>query len=180
MVNDECSTHPAPLILAKETGLTTAKASFEEFFQIEYTRLFRSLCLVTGSRDDAEEVSQNAFLKLLERWDRVGSMDDPTGFLYRTAMNEFRSRYRSTARAVRRAISSPRPDDAFEAVEDRDVVIQALRTLIPQQRAAVVLTALLGYSSEEAGHMLGMRPATVRTLSSRARSAMRQTLGAIR
>ncbi|MGH2595007.1 MAG: sigma-70 family RNA polymerase sigma factor [Actinomycetota bacterium] len=160
--------------------MTTGEASFEEFFQTEYTRLFRSLCLVTGSRDEADEVAQTAFLKLLERWDRVGSMTDPTGFLYRTAMNEFRSRYRSTTRALKRAISFERTDDAFEVVEDRDVVIQALRTLIPQQRAAVVLTALLGYSSEDAGRMLGMKPATVRTLSSRARSAMRQTLGAIR
>ena len=157
-----------------------ARVSFEEFFHEEHVRLFRALCLVTGSRDEAEEVSQNAFLRLLERWDRVGSMDDPTGFLYRTAMNEFRSRYRSSARAMKRAVTFARTDDAFEAVEDRDVVIQALRTLIPQQRAAVVLTALLGYSSEEAGQMLGMKPATVRTLSSRARSAMRQTLGAIR
>jgi RNA polymerase sigma-70 factor (ECF subfamily) len=157
-----------------------AQESFEEFFQAEHARLFRALCLVTGSRDEAEEVSQNAFLKLLERWERVSSLDDPTGFLYRTAMNEFRSRYRSSTRAMKRAVTFVRTDDAFEAVEDRDVVIQALRSLIPQQRAAVVLTSLLGYTSEEAGQMLGMRPATVRTLSSRARSAMRQTLGAIK
>jgi RNA polymerase sigma-70 factor (ECF subfamily) len=168
-----------PPIHTEETGMATAHASFEEFFQAEYARLFRSLCLVTGSKDEADEVSQIAFLKLLERWDRVGSMDDPTGFLYRTAMNEFRSRYRSATRAMKRAVTFTRQDDAFEAVEDRDVVIQALRTLIPQQRAAVVLTALLGYSSEETGEMLGMKPATVRTLSSRARAAMRQTLGAI-
>ncbi len=167
-------------ILPEGTGMYRAQESFEEFFQAEHVRLFRALCLVTGSRDDAEEVSQNAFLKLLERWDRVSSLDDPTGFLYRTAMNEVRSRYRSTTRAMKRAVTFTRTDDAFEAVEDRDVVIQALRSLIPQQRAAVVLTALLGYTSEEAGQMLGMKPATVRTLSSRARSAMRQTLGAIR
>ena len=156
----------------------TADARFEEFFQAEYARLFRALCLVTGSRDEADEVAQTAFLKVLERWDRVASMASPTGFLYRTAMNEFRSRYRSAARSMKRAITFARPDDAFEAVEDRDVVIQALRTLIPQQRAAVVLTSLLGYSSEEAGHMLGMKPAAVRTLSSRARAKMRQSLGA--
>ena len=56
------------------------------------------------------------------------------------------------------------PDDAFAAIEDRDAVIRALRELIPQQRAAIVLTALLGYSSEEAGQMLGMRASTVRAL----------------
>jgi RNA polymerase sigma-70 factor, ECF subfamily len=175
----EASIRSWPSILSEETGMTIAEVSFEEFFLAEHARLFRALCMVTGSRDEAEEVSQNAFLKLLERWDRISSFDDPTGFLYRTAMNEFRSRYRSSVRAMKRAVTFTRPDDAFEAVEDRDVVIQALRTLIPQQRAAVILTALLGYSSEEVGHMLGLKPAIVRTLSSRARSAMKQTLGAI-
>ena len=151
--------------------------SFDAFFLDEHTRLFRALCLTTGSRQEAEEVAQDAFLRLWERWDRVGRMDDPVGYLYRTAMNLVRSRYRSATRALRRAFTFEHRDDAFAAVEDRDVVIRALRELIPQQRAAIVLTSLLGYSSEEAGRMLGMKASTVRALSTRARAAMRQTVG---
>jgi RNA polymerase sigma-70 factor (ECF subfamily) len=123
---------------------------------------------------------QDSFLKAWERWGRVSAMEDPTGFLFRTAMNGFRSRYRTAARAMKHRVALSPPDDAFAAVEDRDVVIRALRTLIPQQRAAVVLTGLLGYTSEEAGHMLGMKAATVRVLSTRARAAMRQTVGEAR
>ena len=108
---------------------------------------------------------QESFLKVWERWERVSAMEDPTGFLFRTAMNGFRSRYRSTARALKHAVTFSSADDAFAVVEDRDVVIRALRTLIPQQRAAVVLTGLVGYSSEEAGDMLGMKASTVRALS---------------
>ena len=151
--------------------------TFEAFFLDEHTRLFRSLCLTTGSKQEAEEVMQDAFLRLWERWDRVGRMENPTGYLYRTSMNLVRSRYRSAARSLRRAVAATPRDDAFAAVEDRDVVIRALRGLIPQQRAAVVLTALLGYTSEEAGRMLGMKASTVRALSTRARSAMRQMVG---
>ena len=55
-------------------------------------------------------------------------------------------------------------------------MIRALRTLIPQQRAAVVLTSLLDYSSEEAGRLLGMKAATVRALTTRARASIRQTM----
>ena len=40
---------------------------------------------------------QDAFLSVWERWDRVGEMDDPLGYLYRTAMNLFRKRYRRTS-----------------------------------------------------------------------------------
>jgi len=107
-------------------------------------------------------------------------MERPQGYLYRIAMNEFRSRYRRSLRAARRVMALSEPDDAFVAVEDRDLVTRALRTLIPQQRAAVVLTSLLGYSSEEAGQLLGMKAATVRALGTRARDVMREMAGEIR
>ena len=159
------------------TGVAPDQAGFEEFFREQHARLYRSLCMVTGSRQEAEEIAQDAFLKIWERWDRVSAMEDPTGFLFRVAMNAFRSRYRSTVRAMKRTVSTTHHDDAFAEIEDRDVVIRALRELIPQQRAAVVLTNLLGYSSDEAGQLLGMKAATVRSLSTRARAAMKETVG---
>ena len=50
--------------------------------------MFRRLCPVTGNRHEAEEVMQDAFLNVFERWDRVRQMDDPTGYL-RIAFNVF-------------------------------------------------------------------------------------------
>ena len=44
-----------------------------------------------------------------------------------------------------------------------DAVIRALASLTARQRAAVVLVDLMGFSSEEAGRMLGIRASTVRT-----------------
>ena len=154
-----------------------APPSFEDFFDSTHEGLFRALCLMTGSRQEAEDVMQVAFMKVFERWDRVAAMERPDGFLYRVSMNEFRSRYRRAVRAMRRAAAPAETDDAFGAVEDRDVVIRALRTLSPHQRAAIVLTGLRGYSSEEAGRMLGMSASTVRALGTRARAAMRTAVG---
>lgn len=152
--------------------------TFEEFFLRTHVALFRALTLVTGNRQEAEDVMQVAYMRIFERWDRVSRMENPEGFLYRVAMNEFRSRYRRAKRAIKRAVTSSSTEEAFEeAIEDRDVVIRALRELVPRQRAAIVLTALLGYSSEEAGELLGIDPATVRTLGSRARASMRRTVG---
>ena len=62
--------------------------------------------LVTGNAQEAEEMMQDAFGAVWERWDRVSVMDEPTGYLYRTAMNRFRSRLRRASRAARRAIGS--------------------------------------------------------------------------
>lgn len=49
---------------------------------------------MTRNRFEAEEFGQDAFLSVYERRDRVAKMDEPTGYLYRTAMNAFRSWHR--------------------------------------------------------------------------------------
>jgi RNA polymerase sigma factor (sigma-70 family) len=162
-------------------GAETTAIVFDDFFRDTYEALFRALCLVTGNRHEAEDVMQVAYMRVFERWDRVLAMENPEGFLYRVAMNEFRSGYRRTKRALRRAATTAEPDATFErAVEDRDVVVRALSDLTPQQRAAVVLTVMLGYSSEEAGELLGVKAAAVRQLGSRARASLREAMGEVR
>ena len=163
-----------------ETEVAEEPRRFEDFFGSEHARLFGALCLVTGDRHEAEEILQDAFLRLWERWDRVRGLDDPSAYLFRTAMNVFRNRYRRAALGVRRTLSLAPSEDAFGTVEDRDVVVRALRGLTPDQRAAVVLTGYVGLTSEEAGKMLGMRAGTVRTLATRARTAIREKAGDLR
>ena len=147
---------------------------FESFFESEKSSLFRALCLVTRNRAEAEELTQDAFLRVFERWDQVRHMDDPTGYLYRTAMNAFRTWHRRAALGLKRTIGLTASDDPIAEVESEDVVVRALAPLSPRQRAAVVLVDLLGYSSEEAGRVLGIRAATVRTHAARAHSDLRK------
>jgi RNA polymerase sigma-70 factor (ECF subfamily) len=151
--------------------------SFEEFFAEEHARLFGALCLVTGNRHEAEEIMQDAFLRLWERWDRVSSVEDPAAYLFRTAMNVFRNRYRRATLALRRTVNLSPNEDALATIEDRDVVARFLKDLTPDQRAAVVLTGYVGLTSEEAGRLLGMRAGTVRTLATRARAQIREKAG---
>jgi RNA polymerase sigma-70 factor, ECF subfamily len=112
-----------------------AVMTFEGFYHAESLTLFRRLWLVTGNRAEAEEIMQEAFLKVWERWDRVGSMDDPVGYLYRTAMNVFRKRYRRAALALGRTVGRAPGNDDFADVEDRDLVRRVLGALPPRQRA---------------------------------------------
>lgn len=53
---------------------------FEAFFDREKERLFQALCLVIRNRFEAEELAQDAFLSVYERWDRVAKMDEPATF----------------------------------------------------------------------------------------------------
>ena len=147
--------------------------SFEEFFHLERDRLFRVMFVITKSRQEAEDVSQDAFARVWERWDRVAVMENPAGYLHRTAMNLFRNRYRRALLAARRGVGIDPGTDVYEAIEDRQVALQALDSLAPRQRAAIVLTEVLGYTAEEAGSMLGIRAATVRALHFQARSALK-------
>ena len=172
---------PRPLFLVASDGLSTPEGmseaqSFEEFFESESPTLFWRLCLVTGNRHEAEEVMQDAFLNVFERWHRVRGMDDPTGYLYRTAFNVFKRRSRRAALALRRTLGIAENADEFAAADARSMVAGALSTLTPRQRGAVVLTELLGYSSAAAGQMLGVRPTTIRVLASQGRAAMKRAL----
>ena len=150
--------------------------SFEDFFRSEREALYKVLCFVTRNRHEAEELTQDAFVRLLERWDRVGRLDDPRAYLYRTAMNAFRSGYRRALLAAKRTIGATPPDDAIAAVDERDVAVRALATLSPRQRAAVMLIDVLGFPSKEAGRMLGIRASTIRMHASRAHAALKEAM----
>lgn len=150
-------------------------ASFERFYRSERDGLFANLDLITRDRHEAEELMHDAFLKVWEHWDRVRYMDHPAGYLHRTALNASRTRYRRAAIAKRmRGWTSKR--DPLEDVEGRDRVDRALAALTVRQRAAVILTELLDYTSVEAGLVLGVDPGTVRVLAHRGRDALRKTM----
>lgn len=150
--------------------------SFESFFEENRSKVFGAMCLVTGNRQEAEEITQDAFLRLLERWDRVARLEDLTGFLFKTAMNVFRNRARRASLAARRSLGIADRGDDLASVEDRDEVVRVMRPLTAHQRAALVLTGYLGYSSEEAAQLLGVKASTVRALATKGRATVRATV----
>jgi len=164
--------------VAFPTERVDAWARFDAFVEDEHDRLYKALYFVTGSREDAEDLSQDAFMKLWERWDRIEEIDDPTGYLFRVALNGFRMRRRRAAMAVRRAVPLPESRDEFVEAEMRADVRQLLMRLTPRQRAALLLVDLLGYRSEQAARILRVRPSTVRNLASQGRRALKETEGA--
>jgi RNA polymerase sigma-70 factor, ECF subfamily len=168
-----------PLRIAHEapaSEILEASPSFEAFYDAERRTLFRRLWLITGNRAEAEELMQDAFLRVWERWERVGAMDDPVGYLYRTAMNLFRKRYRRAVLAIRRSIGLAPSRDDFADADDRQTVQRVLSTLPPRQRAALVLTEMLGFTADEAGRALGVQASTVRSLSRHGRESFRRAM----
>ena len=150
--------------------------TFETFFEQQYTNLLKAMYLVTGNRHEAEEITQDAFVRALERWDRVRKADNRAGYLYRIAVNLYRSKLRRLARGARKT-PKPTPDaDPFEAADDRDAVGRAMTSLSEGQREALVMVEWLGMTDEEAAAVLGISPVTVRVRRHRARANLRPLL----
>lgn len=180
------------LSLMEEAVLSSAKArpsrapiqrtvvavagTFEEFYEVEHARLYGTLCLVTRDASEAEDLMQEAFVRVFERWTVVRSHENPPGYLYRTAFNLHHNRRRQAMRAAHRILIAGVPADAFVQIDLRDELMMAMGALTGRQRAAVVLVDLLDYPSAEAAEMLGVRPATVRVLASQGRARLRAHL----
>lgn len=155
-------------------GRVADRARFDSFFEDEYERLFRAMYFVTGSRQDSEDILQDAFLKLWERWDRIDRIADPTAYLFRVALNGFRMTRRRAAMAMRKVTRLHESEpDAFSQAEMRADVRRLLLGLTPRQRAALLLVDLYGYPSEQAARILRIRPSTVRALATQGRKALR-------
>jgi RNA polymerase sigma-70 factor (ECF subfamily) len=155
----------------------TKPQDFATFFADEHARLFKALYFVTGNREDASELMQDAFLKLWERWDDLDRIEDPTGYLFRVALNGSRMRARAARRATKRLVTMDAGTDPFGEVELREDIHLMLLEVTPRQRAALVLLDLYGYGSEEAARMMGIRPSTVRALATQGRTALRTAGG---
>ena len=74
---------------------------FESFFEQEYPSVIRALVLLTANPAEAEDLAEDAFARVWARWDAVGTMASPAGYVYRTALNLHRNRLRRLAVELR-------------------------------------------------------------------------------
>jgi RNA polymerase sigma-70 factor (ECF subfamily) len=170
----ESSAMGSPETREKVTAETVLR--FEEFFQAEHIRLGRALYLLTGSAAEADELMQEAMVRVYERWDRVRQMGSPQGYLYRTALNLHRSRLRWLASRARQILQAMPSLDPAEVVQSRDSLSRALASLPTGQREAIVLVEWLGMDQDEAATALGIKQGSVRARLSRAKADLRRML----
>lgn len=132
-----------------------------------------------GSREDARDASQEVYLRVYRHLDRFRSGRDFQGWLYRITVNVCRDAARKRRRNPLAPCQPPEPSRPAEAEEDLlgaerwNLVLEALATLPPKERAALVLRDLEGLTSEQVSRVLGSRPATVRGQIASARLRIR-------
>jgi len=150
--------------------------TFEEFVDREYLRLLRFAVGLEGRIDDGEDLAQETMARLLERWPRIAALDRPDAYAYRTVLNLHRNRRRHLAIRMRHAATGP-SDEAIDEPHKLTEVLDALRRLPVAQRRALLMVAWLGFSSDEAAPLLGVRPSSVRSQATRARQSLTHELG---
>lgn len=151
-------------------------STFEAFFLAQHERLFQALYLLTGDRFEADDLAQEALLRTYERWDRVSAMESPAGYVYRTALNLYRSRLRSLLVRMRRSFATVSSEDPSEPVSASHDIRMAITGLPRGQREAVILVGWLGLESAEAGRVLGIDASSVRGRLHRARATLQEEL----
>lgn len=154
-------------MLADSTG-------FERFFATEHAAAVR-LAARLGPPHRAEDVTAEAFVRLLRHWDDV---EDPLRYLRSTlrslVVDEFR-RSDVARRHLHRAAEVDPVEERLvdEAVAESDELAAALRQLAPRQRTAVVLRYGLDLSEADVAARMGVSPGTVKSSTSRALTALR-------
>jgi RNA polymerase sigma-70 factor (ECF subfamily) len=149
---------------------------FETFYRAEFEGLVRSMFLLVTDLDEAQERAQEAMVRVFERWDRVGAMESPGGYLYRVAVNLHRRRVRSLAVRARRLVTLAAGQRDVENDPGRQELADAIASLSMRLREAFMLVDWLGMGSEEAGRILGIEAASVRSRVHRARRELRAQL----
>jgi RNA polymerase sigma-70 factor (sigma-E family) len=130
---------------------------------------------LTGDRDSAQDLLQDAFVRVCARM-RLHAVDDLDAYLRRTMVNLFTSALRR--RKVERAWLARERASAIAATSDhdpaeRDEMWRALQTLPVRQRAAVVLRFYEDLSEHEAAHVLGCSTRALNSLITRALQGLR-------
>ncbi len=150
-------------------GDAFAVGGFDDLYRSEYAAMVKLAQGLVDSLDRAEEIVQDAFAKVFERWHRL---DEPGGYLRVSVVNGARSELRK--REVRRRLGFTRRGE--EPVEQRDYLIDALEQLSVNQRTVLVLRFYADLSEREIADALNMRPGTVKSTASRGLRNLRRAL----
>jgi RNA polymerase sigma-70 factor (sigma-E family) len=157
------------------------RTALSDLYRTHYRDLVRLATLLGGAQDAAEEIVQDAFVKLDQSWDRVGVPSARPAYLRSIVLNLSRSGHRRRAVAERHR-PSPAPDAApaeHHAVvaEDAREVVAAIRALPERQRQCMVLRFYEDCTETEIAAALGISVGSVKTHLHRAMQTLAARLG---
>jgi RNA polymerase sigma-70 factor (sigma-E family) len=162
---------------------------FVEYASANLPRLHRTAYLLCGDPHQADDIVQSTLTSLYVHWKKAGAADNLDAYVHRIMVRRFLDELRrSWSKVLLWAQAPDRATEADETVENRDVVLVALRRLPKGQRAVLVLRYIADLSVDETAQALRCSTgnvksqtarglATLRTLMSEAEPAHRPAYG---
>jgi RNA polymerase sigma factor (sigma-70 family) len=158
--------------LAGAKGLAEpVRSSFDDVYSAELRPIVRLAALLVRSQHVAEELAQEAFLRLFEHFDQV---DNPAGFLRTVVVRLCLTwqRRRKTEQRLIQQVGIERPS----SIPEVDETWEALGRLDPDRRAVLVLRYYEHLRHREIAELLGCPTSTVRSRTHRALKDLRKEL----
>lgn len=163
---------------AASEPIASAYETFDDFIARREPDVFGYLWRLTGNEQLAYDLCQETFLRAWQHFEKIRHYEQPGAWLFRVATNLALTYQKRAAAPVGAAQPfSPGVDPAVSDPAWRLAVSDAVRatllTLTPQQRAALVLREIYGFSCAEVAEMLGISEAAAKMTLSRGRDAFR-------
>ena len=150
------------------------------FCAAAYPQLVGALSLYVGDRFLAEELAQEALLRVCRQWSKVSALDSRGGWTWRVATNLANSHFRrrrAARRAQRRLEGTAEASYVDPDGGDAVAVRRAVAALPERQRTAFVLRHVQELTVEETAARMGASPDAVKSLTKRAAATLRDQLG---
>ena len=176
------------LVQEAKAGSLTA---FEELISSYEKRIYNYCLRMTNSREDAEDLTQEVFVRVYKSLKRFRGKSQLSTWIYRIAHNICIDRYRKT-RLVTISLSQPKgeddegeielpagnpsPEEEAMRLELKKHLLKSISELPPKYRSVIVLRDIQNYSYDEIAEILRLPLGTVKSHISRARAALRKAV----
>jgi RNA polymerase sigma-70 factor (ECF subfamily) len=189
---------PSPEKLAFLAVLQRAKEgdlkAFEEIYQMYHRRIYNAVYGMLGDPDDAQDVTQDVFMRLYDALPTLRADEAFSTYLYRIALNLCRDRARRKKRVRFQSMDTPRADDEgdVEPMEFPDQgklpeelltgdelqrrVREAVLTLSNDHKAVIVMHHFQGMEVNDIARILGVPTGTVKSRLARGRDQLHRKL----
>ncbi len=170
---DPAATRPRLSAVNADAGATRTPDGLEALYREQYETSVRLAHLLTGDRSRAEELTQDAFVRIAPR---LGELDNPAGYLRTVLVNLCRDAGRRSTRAKAHPVPVERVAPEPSVPHTSTAVWAALQRLPERQRTAVTLRYYLDLPDDEIAELIGARRATVRSLVHRALATLKEAV----
>lgn len=159
-------------------------AAIRGLYERWHADMVRFAAFLTGDVSAAEDVAQEAFVRVVDAWDRIEDLARADAYLRATVVNVVRGGHRRDRVAARRAERHlavvPSAEDAAIGRLGRDVVLAAVAALPIKQRACVVMRHWMRMTESEIADALEISTGSVRTHVKRGTATLKDRLGGSR